>query len=452
MSPSWNEPISRRRLLSSAVLSAAAVTPLSWLSPAVTRGARAGKPLAATQFDSAVPTAWFDLVQRLIRDTPGYSPPVASRALGCLGVSLYESLVPGMPEHISLAGTLHGLPVMRGHAAAALHWPSVANATLASMTRSLFPTAPDALRAEAIQLETRLQGDVPRGILLQSVDRGREIAALVDAWSRTDGGHEGYLRNFPSDYVPPVGAGMWVPTAPAFQPALQPYWGSNRCMALDTALSCDPGPPPAFSTDPGSAFFAEALEVFVTVNELTPQQRDIALFWSDDPGQTATPPGHSASILGQVLRTQDRSLAEAAEAYARLGIAVCDAFIACWRTKYIHNLVRPISYIRGEIDPAWGDPLPLSTPPFPEYTSGHSIQSAAAAKVLTAMFGEVSFTDRTHEARGLAARSFASFEEFAEEAAISRLYGGIHFRSAIERGLEQGRCVGAVVAALPLRR
>ena len=194
------------------------------------------------------------------------------------------------------------------------------------------------------------------------------------------------------------------------------------------------------------------MEVYEAVNGLTPAQLEIGLFWSDDPGQTATPLGHSASILGQVLRVEDRSLADAAVAYARLGLAVCDAFIACWRLKYIHNLVRPISYIRSYIDPTWGDPLPVTTPPFPEYSSGHSVQSAAAAEVLSATFGEVAFADHTHDARGLASRSFGSFAAFAQEAAISRLYGGIHYRCAIERGLEQGRCVGAMVAALPVRR
>jgi hypothetical protein len=320
------------------------------------------------------------------------------------------------------------------------------------MTRSLFRTAPAALQADIDELEARLHGDAPRGVLLRSVDRGREIAAAVDGWSRNDGGHEGYLRNFPSDYSPPAGVGLWEPTLPALLPALQPYWGRNRCMALDRALTCDPGPPLPFSIDQDSAFFAEALEVYETVNDLTPAQREIALFWSDDPGQTATPPGHSVAILGQLLRAKDSSLADAAVAYARLGIAVCDAFISCWSVKYTHNVVRPISYIRTHIDPTWGDPLPLTTPPFPEYTSGHSVQSAAAAEVLSATFGDTAFTDHTHDARGLASRSFDSFAAFAEEAAISRLYGGIHFRSAIELGLEQGRCVGAVVAALPMRR
>lgn len=451
MSTRWNEPISRRRLLSTAVAGAALFTPVRWLgSPALATGS--ARPLPASEFDATVPNAWFALIGSLIQRTPGYTPPVASRALGCIGVGLYESLLPGMPDYRSLAGTLHELgPLPTRGSNAAYHWPTVANANLAAMTRSLFRTAPSDLMQELDELEARLQGDVPRGILQRSIDRGREVAVAVDAWARADGGHEGWLRNFPADYVPPQGPGLWVPTAPGFQPALQPYWGRNRCMAIDSASICDPVPPPAFSTDQGSAFFAEAQEVYEVVNGLTAEQRAIALFWSDDPGQTATPPGHSTSILTQVLRSQDRSLADAAEAYARLGIAVCDAFIACWHVKYEHNLVRPITYIREQIDPGWGDPLPVNTPPFPEYTSGHSVQSGAAAEVLTATFGAVAFTDHAHDARGLAPRSFGSFAAFAEEAAISRLYGGIHYRAAIDRGLEQGRCVGAAAAALPLR-
>lgn len=454
MSSMWNDPISRRRLLSRALAGAAVLTPVRMLaSPALAGAMSSARPLAATEFDATVATAWFDLVGRLIRGTPGYSPPVASRALGCLGVGLYEAVVPGMPDHVSLAGTLHALPPMPaiGHNAA-YHWPSVANATMGAMARSLFPTAPEALQAEIDALEAQLAADVPRGILLRSFDRGRQVAAAVDSWARSDGGHEGYLRNFPAGYVPPAGPGLWVPTPPAFQPALQPTWGTNRSMAIEQTLACDPAPPPAFSSDSGSPFHAEALEVYQTVNGLTTEQREIALFWSDDPGRTSTPPGHSISIVGQILRQQDRSLADAAVAYARTGVAVCDAFIACWRVKYRYNLLRPITYIRSQIDTGWGDPLPLVTPPFPEYTSGHSVQSAAAAEVLTATFGTVAFTDHTHDARGLAPRSFGSFTAFAQEAAISRLYGGIHYRSAIERGLEQGRCIGTAVASIPLRR
>jgi hypothetical protein len=209
---------------------------------------------------------------------------------------------------------------------------------------------------------------------------------------------------------------------------------------LGSGETCSPGPPPAYSERVGSAFYTDAYECYRVTSDLTPEQVAIARFWSDDPGQTATPPGHSISILTQVARELDLTLDRAAGAYAKVGIAVADAFISCWWTKYRDNLLRPVTYIRSVIDPNW-TPL-LVTPPFPEYTSGHSVQTAAAAQVLTDLFGELAFTDHTHDARGLPARSFSSFEAAAREAAVSRLYGGIHFRAAIERGLEQGACIG----------
>jgi hypothetical protein len=202
----------------------------------------------------------------------------------------------------------------------------------------------------------------------------------------------------------------------------------------------------AYSEDPRSPFYAEAHECYLALRALTPEQEAIARFWSDDPGLTPTPPGHSISILTQIVRAGDVGLAGAAEAYAKVGIAVADAFISCWSTKYRHNLLRPVTYVRRLIDPGWT--TLLVTPPFPEYTSGHSVQSAAVAQVLTDTFGPTAFTDRTHERRGIPARSFDSFMDAAHEAAISRLYGGIHFRAAIERGIEQGLCIGRRVAAL----
>jgi hypothetical protein len=273
------------------------------------------------------------------------------------------------------------------------------------------------------------------------------VSAAIFEWSRTDGGHEGYLRNFPA-YTPPVGPGLWVPTPPGSLPALQPYWGANRCLAIAGGHDRPPGDHPTYSEDPGSAFLREALEVYEAVRMLTPEQEEFARFWSDDPGQTATPPGHSISIATQVLRTEDASLAAAAETYAKVGIAVCDAFVACWHQKYVYNLLRPVTYIQRLINSSWS-PL-LTTPPFPEYPSGHSVQSGAAFQVLTDLFGqEYAFVDHTHDGRGLQPRSFGSFIEAAEEAAISRLYGGIHFRAAIVNGVSQGRRIGQAVRAMP---
>ena len=414
----------------------------------------AGRFRTADGVDSTVPTAWFDQALDLVRRTPGYSPPVASRAFAYAGMTLYEALVPGIPGFRSLGGLPGGPPTLPAAGKnRAYDWAAVANASLAAILRSLFPTAPAAGLAAIDALETsfaqELQSGLPPGVFARSVARGREIAAALFDWSRADGGHEGYLRNFPP-YVPPAGPGLWVPTPPAFQSALQPLWGDNRCFAIPAGTAVPPGDPPAYSEQPGSAFHAEALEVYTTVNGRTPEQDAIARFWSDDPGATATPPGHSVSITTQVLRRERASLATAAEAYARVGIAVSDAFVACWHQKFAYNLLRPVTCIRRLFDPTWLPPL--VTPPFPEYPSGHSVQSGAAFQVLTDLFGEgYSFTDNTHDGRGLAPRSFDSFLEAADEAAISRLYGGIHFRSAIVNGIAQGRTIGRAVTALPLR-
>ena len=403
---------------------------------------------AASAYGAEVPTAWFELALRLVRTTPGFTPPVASRAFGYAGVALHEALLPGLHTRGSLAGRLNGLP--RAHAAwgRAYHWPTVANSALAAILRLLFPTTPSENVAAMEELEQRFgleaQAVLPRGLFRRSTLRGAEVAQHVFDWSTVDGGHEAFLRNFPP-YTPPSGPGLWTPTPPGFLPALQPYWGANRPFLLHPHEAGLPGPP-SYSEKPGSAFHAEALECYRTTADLAPEQEAIARFWSDDPGQTATPAGHSVSILTELLRDTDALLDRAAEAYAKLGIAVADAFIACWRTKYQYNLLRPVTYIERVIDPNW-TPL-LTTPPFPEYTSGHSVQSGAAAQVLTDLFGEVAFSDHTHDRLGLPPRSFRSFREAAEEAAISRLYGGIHFRAAIEHGLDQGGRIGERVSTL----
>jgi PAP2 superfamily len=251
--------------------------------------------------------------------------------------------------------------------------------------------------------------------------------------------------------VPPAGPGLWVPTPPGYLRALQPTWGRNRCFVIADGAAINSGPPTLYSETPGSQFHAEALEVYDAVNANNAEWQAIATFWSDDPGTTPTPPGHSVSIATQVLRLEQASLMTAAETYARLGMAVADAFVACWSSKYVYKLLRPVTYLQTQVDPNW---LPqLITPPFPEHPSGHSVQSGAAFKVLTDLFGRgYAFTDQTHDQRGLPARRFRSFRHAANEAAISRLYGGIHFRPAIDLGLAQGRLIGRATSRLPMRQ
>ena len=208
--------------------------------------------------------------------------------------------------------------------------------------------------------------------------------------------------------------------------------------------------PPAYSEDTASPFFKDAMEVYDTSRALTDDQKIIARFWSDDAMLSYTPPGHWIAILDQVATERALPLDAHVDALARIGVAMADAFIGVWRAKYQYDTIRPISYIRKVIDPKW-ETL-LNTPPFPEYPSGHSTQSAAAAEVLTALFGDnYAFTDESPAPDGIPQRSFASFRAAADEAAISRLYGGIHFRPAIEQGQTQGRCIAAFAIALKTR-
>jgi hypothetical protein len=351
-------------------------------------------------------------------------------------------------DYRSLHGLLPAFPPVPTTPRSGLHWPTVANHALGGVVSSLLPPVslgPAAVDALVNQIDRG--HTIPAPLRRRSIERGAAVAEVVRAWASDDGGAEGHLRNFPAEYQVPTGPGLWERTPPGFQPVpLQPFWGGNRPFADET---CVVPPPPTYSTHPDSEFFAYAQEVYATSLNLTPDQQAIATFWADDPG-TLTPAGHSVSMLRQVLDTEDSSLEVAAQAYLLVGCAVADAFIHCWRAKYQWNLVRPITVIRANIDPGWNSLV--TTPPFPEYTSGHSTQSGAWAEVMSAMFGNAyQFTDNTHDDRGLAPRSFTSFRQAAEEAAASRLYGGIHYRFGNENGLAAGGCLGNAAAQLPLR-
>ncbi len=436
----------RRRAVTFGLAASAAAIATGW-RPAVAAGPVEGRDVMRT---------WYRLVLELVRHTPTYSPPVASRAFACLGITAFEAVAGGDARLLSLAGQLPDLTPLPPREAAPHDEALVLHAALGAGVRHFFantgPTGQRAMAAMQRHFDERLAGGLSPEVAQCSIEAGERVAAHVIAWSATDGGAVVENMGFAASAVPPSRPEQWVPTSliAQQQAPLLPTWGQNRPFAMPSAAACGLPPPPAYSEMPGSAFHAEAMEVVKTVAALTDKQRRIARFWADDPMLSPTPPGHWVSIAAQVLATQDAPLDRMAEVQARLGIALADAFIACWATKFEYDLLRPVTYIRRVIDPAW-EPL-LNTPPFPEYPSGHSTQSGAAAAVLTAMFGEdFAFEDATHVDDGLPARSFPSFAAAAEEAGLSRLYGGIHFRAAIERGLEQGVCVGAHATALRMR-
>ena len=444
-----------------------------YLLVALGRGAGGGhQPQGPDDVPSEVAAVWFDQLYDLVT-AEQITPPPASRIYGLAAVALYEAVVLGSQSHRPLAGQLNGWPLAMDTSLAAamrarlppevgeahappetaagqaflrrrLNWPTVANSALARVVRGLFPTlSPGSLAAitaveQAFAAEGR--GRVPGPVYTRSVVWGRVVAEAVLAWAATDG--SATLSNCP--YTPPVGPGLWEPTSPAFAPPLEPCWGRLRPLVLAAPDACPPPPPPADSDDPASAFYAFGLEVYTTSVTLTEEQRTIAQYWVDNAGATGTPPGHWIAIVGQLARTEGLSLMAAAEGYARVGLAVHDAFIGCWHAKYAYHLQRPVTYINDHLDQSW-QPY-LVTPNFPSYTSGHSTQSGAAAHVLTDMFGRKRFTDTTHTDHDLMPpqepRTFDSFEEAAAEAAVSRLYGGIHFAFDNDHGLASGHCIG----------
>lgn len=257
-------------------------------------------------------------------------------------------------------------------------------------------------------------------------------------------------------YTPLTGDGHWQPTGPGYMQALEPNWNQIRPFLLDSAQQFKPIAPIAFDTTKTSSFYKQMNEVYIIVNKLTKKQKAIASFWDCNPFalqqighvefglKKISPGGHWIGITGNACLKKETSLEQTIFIHATVAITLTDAFISCWDGKYKTNRVRPETAINKWIDKKW-KPL-IQTPPFPEYTSGHSVISTAVATVLTKFFGDnFSFTDTTETEFGLPERKFKSFLQASQEAAVSRLYGGIHFRDAIDNGVLQGEQIGKYI-------
>jgi hypothetical protein len=281
-----------------------------------------------------------------------------------------------------------------------------------------------------------------------------QVAAQVVAYAKKDGYFS--LSILPRYKPNTKEAGKWYPTPPEYMSAVEPQWKTIRTFFLDSADQFVPDPPAPFSTEKGSSFFNQLEEVVTVSKNLTTEQKAIAGFWDCNPfavtysGHAAmgvkkiSPGGHWMGITGIACRKANASLQQTITAHTLIALSLHDAFISCWHEKYHSDRIRPESAINKYVDEAWR-PL-LQTPPFPEYTSGHSVISTASAEVLSYLFGEnFDYLDTSEEYFGLPARSFKSFKAASQEAAISRLYGGIHFRDAIEAGQRQGEVIGKYI-------
>lgn len=395
-------------------------------------------------------TKWYALQIDLVPNTPGFTPPVTARVFGYSGLTLYESMVYGSTEYGSLVGKLAEFnKVAQPDPKKQYNWFLVTNAAMAQITRFLYgKSGSERIDTLELKLSERYGSSSNSEIKKNSLRLGKELAESIFAYAKTDGGHNAQFNNFPKDYTLVPGSCMWVPVGN--QQALQPYWGENRTFVTGNA-NWDMPAPPRCEIDFGNVLYVQALEVYSVGKNLSQEQKEIAEFWSDDPGKTFTPPGHGVSIANQLIIKENLSFDKAAEILCRVGLAAHDAFISCWKCKYKYNLLRPVTFIQTSIDPNWK--AYLENPPFPEYTSGHGTVSGAIAMVLSDMFGyNYSFTDFSHEKNGMKPRSFDSFFDYAAEAALSRLYGGIHYRMSNERGLENGKRVGKAICQIQMKR
>jgi len=378
-----------------------------------------------------------------------FSPPVASRVYLYANVAAYETLVKAYPEggYLSLRGQVRDFPdvpapreKIDGSLAAVYAFLLVGKKLVFSE-----PMLEDSLRVIIGGYRS-----LARAVYDASLRYGGAVADSIMAWADKDQYKE--TRKLPR-YRLIQKEGKWIPTPPAYMAAIEPYWNRIRTLTLDSCSQFRPKAPPSFSKDTGSVFYRQAYDVFVTGNQLTQEQKDIANFWDCNPFavnmeghlhyavKKISPGGHWMSIIAIAARQKGLSMPGSSAVYTMASIALFDAFIACWDEKYRSNVIRPETYIDAYINEGWR-PL-LQTPPFPEYVSGHSIISQSTAVVLSGILGDqFSFNDSSEVEFGLPVRHFSSFLAAAEEAAVSRFYGGIHYRAAIESGLVCGDEIG----------
>lgn len=394
------------------------------------------------------------LTDVMVTDVTG--PCAAARYYAYANLAAYEVLNQQMhpAQYTSFRGILRDYPAVAPANSPAVNASFASLYALLRMGEELLPSGYllEEPRQQLI-LEATKKHHLSKETLAGSMAYADQVVKQMLQYAVKDGYLKttGYLR-----YTPLKVASSWQPTPPGYLEAYEPHWGTLRPFLLDSAAQFKPAPPVAYHEQTGTPFYALAREVYDLTKTMTPEQRNIANFWDCNPfflvqqghvsygTKKISPGGHWMGITGIACVQKQLALAETVRWHALVGITMADAFISCWNEKYRSNRIRPETFINTHIDRNWR--ALLQTPPFPEYTSGHSVVSAAVATLLTALAGEAfAYTDTVEVEFGLPARPFTSFGQAAREAAVSRLYGGIHYRDAIDNGFSQGQQIGQYV-------
>jgi len=399
---------------------------------------------------------YITLTCKVAQTTDGFFPTQAARAYGYIGITAYESVVYGIDPAYRMEGQLDGIDegsIPDPDSDLKYNWAISCNAATAEMMRLMFDlNLSDENRSEIDAMEADNLANLSIGESQDVIDRsiayGNSVAEAIYNASVTDGGHESYLDPFQLPYTVEIDDFCWVPTDNNTLQPLSPYWMENRSFISGIVNSSQPGAHVPFSTDPSSEFYGQAYDTYQQVVEFnTDEERTIAEYWADDPFATCTPAGHTFNIVNQLLGEANATLEKTAVGLGMMAVAENDAFISCWKSKYDYILIRPVSYIKEYIDADFE--TTIGTPPFPAYTSGHSAEIGAGVKVLIHLFaeenGDYTFTDLSQLQYGFSARTYDNFYEMADECALSRFYGGIHFEMDNSKGLDLGFAVGDAV-------
>ncbi|MGL4630378.1 MAG: vanadium-dependent haloperoxidase [Leadbetterella sp.] len=379
-----------------------------------------------------------------------FSPPVSSRIYAYTALAGYEAMVPGYPEYQTTAGQLNGLEAFpKPEAGQEYCYPLASAKAMMTIARTLTFSVDKYDEFEKQLYEKFENAGLPNDVIDRSNSFGEAIANHVLAYSKKDN----YAQTRGLRYSVKVKSNLWVPTPPTYADAVEPYWQTIRTLVMDSAAQFKPSPVILYQKQEGSPFKKEVREVYEIVKNLSQEQKDIAWFWDDNSfvmnvqghvsyaNKKMTPAGHWIAITKTVCKNKNTSSIQSANAYLHVSLALFEGFISCWHAKYSTQKVRPETVINAEIDQKW-QPF-LQTPPFPEYTSGHSTISSASAEVLTALIGDnFAFTDSTELKYDHGVRSFKSFRDAAKECSVSRVYGGIHYTSACNEGLKVGAQIG----------
>ncbi|WBL21006.1 vanadium-dependent haloperoxidase [Zunongwangia sp. HRR-M8] len=384
-----------------------------------------------------------------------FSPPVASRIYSYANLAAYEIVAQHNPNFESLTKTINAeisIPVL--DTSKAIDYRMAALIAQLEIGKTLiFSEAEITNYSDSLFVSWKENNEE---IFKNSKTYGMQVADAFKNWIDKDNYKE--TRTMPKFSVYTEDVSRWQPTPPTYMDGIEPHWMKIRPFTLDSASQFKPEPHPEFSMEEGSDFYKELIEVYEVRNQMDEtgnksEEMQIAKFWDCNPyvstqrghlmfaTKKITPGGHWIGITKIASQKANLDFDKTVYAYTATSMGIADAFISCWDEKYRSNLVRPETLINKFIDDQW-KPV-LQTPPFPEYTSGHSVVSGASAEILTRLFGDrFQFSDDTEVRYGLPEREYTSFRNAAQEAALSRLYGGIHYRAAIENGLDQGIDLG----------